>query len=357
MLARTFQPQGSLKTRLVFVLQEDRFFPEETPAMKRPVRGQLVLLSFILALVVSCSSPAPRPPKAVKTVAFITNSYSDFWKIAQKGCEKADAEMADIKVTFKPPFDGTVDDQNRLVREALNKDEADAIAISPINPATQKTVINEAAKRTVLITQDSDAPDTNRMLYIGADNRAAGRQAGELVRKALPQGGKIMVFAGKRDAQNAQERFEGLKEALQGSQVEIIDFMTDDSDPMRARDNAFQTLRKYPDLAGMVGLWSYNGPAILQALRTEDKLGKIKVVCFDDAKETLDGIKEGAIFGTIAQQPFEYGYRAIEIAAKIIKGDRSVIPQNKTIFIPTVVIQRDNVDKHREQMNQLLAGK
>jgi ribose transport system substrate-binding protein len=326
--------------------------------MKRPVQGKLLcVLSLTLALFASCSSPAPKAPKAVKTVAFIPNNYSDFWKVAQKGCEKADAEMPDIKVTFKPPFDGTVEDQNRLVREALNRDEADAIAISPINPASQKNLINDAARRAVVITQDSDAPDTNRVLYIGADNRAAGRQAGELLKKALPQGGKVMVFVGKRDVQNAQERFEGLKEALQGSQVEIIDIMTDDSDPMRARDNAFQTLKKYPDLAGMVGLWSYNGPAILQALRTEDKIGKIKVVCFDDAKETLDGIKEGAIFGTIAQQPFEYGYQAVQTAQKILKGDQSVIPQTKTILIPTVVIQSDTVDKYRERLNQLLVSK
>jgi len=313
-----------------------------------------VLLAALLTFALSCASPSSKPPKAVKTIAFITNTTSDFWKIAHKGCEKADAELPDVTVVFKTTNTGTTDEQNGLVRQALDRDEADAIAISPIDPAGQKKVINDAAKRALVITQDSDAPDTDRALYLGADNKAAGRQAGELIKRALPGGGKIMVFVGKREVQNAQERFDGLKESLQGSKVEIIDLMTDDADPARARENAYNTLKKYPDIAGMVGLWSYNGPSILQALRPEGKLGKIKIVCFDDERDTLAAIKEGTIFGTVAQQPFEYGYQAVQAAEKILKGDRSVIPANKTIIIPTVVIQRNNVDEYSKKIDQLL---
>jgi len=304
----------------------------------------------------SCGSEAPRPPKAVKTVAFITNTTSSFWAIARKGCEKADAEIPDVTVSFKTTNTGATDEQNRLIREALNRDEADAIAISPIDPVSQKAVINEAAKRALVITQDSDAADSNRTLYLGADNHAAGLQAGKLIKEALPQGGKIMVFVGKRDVQNAHDRFEGLKESLQGSKVEIVDLMTDDSDPTRARENAYQAAKDHPDLAGMVGLWSYNGPAILQALRPENKLGKIKIVCFDDERETLAAIKDGAIFGTVAQQPFEYGYQAVQLAGKILRGDRSVIPASKTILIPTVIIQHNDVDAYSKKLNQLLGA-
>jgi ribose transport system substrate-binding protein len=322
--------------------------------MKRSIQCKLVcVLALVLSLSVSCASP-PKPPKAVKTVAFITNSASDFWNIARKGCEKADAELPNIKVAFKTTNTGAIEEQNGLIRQALDRDDADAIAISPVDPGGQKKVINDAAKRALVMTQDSDAPDTDRALYLGADNRAAGRQAGELIKQALPQGGKIMVFVGKREVQNAQERFEGLKEALNGSKIVIIDLMTDDANPISARDNAYEALKKNPDIAGMVGLWSYNGPAIVQALRPEAKLDKVKIVCFDDERETLAAIKEGAIFGTVAQQPFEYGYQAVKMAAQILSGDRSAIPGNKTIFVNTVVIQRNNVDDYSKKLDQLL---
>ena len=322
--------------------------------MKRSTHHKFIcLLAFIFAMSASCASP-PKAPKAVKRVDFITNASSDFWKIARKGCEKADTELTDVTVGFKTTNTGATEEQNGLIRDALDSDGADAIAISVIDPVAQKKVINEAARSALVITQDSDAPDSDRSLYLGADNHAAGRQAGELIKRALPQGGKIMVFVGKREVQNARERFEGLKESLQGSKVEIIDLLTDDADPGRARENAYQTLKKYPDIAGMVGLWSYNGPAILEALKPEGKLGQIKIVCFDDERATLAAIKEGTIFGTVAQQPFEYGYQAVQMAAKILRGDRSVIPAGKMMLIPTVVIQRNNVDEYSKKLNQLL---
>lgn len=161
--------------------------------MKRSTQARFVcLLGLVLTISLSCASP-PKPAKAVKTVAFITNSTSDFWKVARKGCEKADAELADINVAFKTTNTGAIDEQNGLIRQALDRDEADAIAVSPVDPTGQKKIINDAAKRALVMTQDSDAPDTDRVVYLGADNRAAGRQAGALVKQALPQGGKIMT--------------------------------------------------------------------------------------------------------------------------------------------------------------------
>src|ERR1041385_3605666 len=142
--------------------------------MKRSIQYKLVYV-LVVGLTISCSSP-PKQAKAVKTVAFITNSTSDFWKVAHKGCEKADAELADVNVAFKTTNTGTLEEQNGLIRQALDRDEADAIAISPVDPAGQKKVINDAAKRALVITQDSDAPDTDRTFYLGADNRIVGAE-------------------------------------------------------------------------------------------------------------------------------------------------------------------------------------
>jgi ribose transport system substrate-binding protein len=327
--------------------------------MGRSIRRELIcMLAFIIIFSVSCSSPPPakKPPKAVKTVAFITNNSSDYWKIVRKGCEKADGELSDVKLTFKYAFGGKPLEQEKLINDALNIDGADAIAVSPIDPYGEKLTINGAAKRALLITQDSDAPRSDRALYIGADNLAAGRQAGDLVKKALPGGGKIMVFVGKREAQNAQDRFQGLKESLEGSNVKIIDLLTDNNDKVQAKDNAAETIEKYPDIAGMVGLWSYNGPAILEAVKSANKTGKIKIICFDDHKNTLEGIKAGSIFGTVAQQPYEYGYQSMQVIAKILRGDRSVIPEDKKIIIPPIIIQRENLDDYSNKVHQLIPG-
>src|SRR6185295_18221289 len=180
-------------------------------------------------------------------VAFVTNNASDFWTIARKGCEAAGRELSDVDVEFKIPSDGTAAEQRRIIDDLLAKGIA-GIAISPVDPGNQTPMINEIARQVLVVTQDSDAPESDRACYIGTDNTAAGRQAGELIKEALPQGGKIMVFVGKMDARNAQERFQGIKETLQGSKVEIKDVRTDDTDHVRAKANVADTLVKYSDV-------------------------------------------------------------------------------------------------------------
>src|SRR5262249_16990217 len=156
------------------------------------------------------------------------------------------------------------------------------IAISPVDPANQTQMIDDAAARALVVTHDSDAPASKRVCYIGTDNVAAGRQAGALIKEALPSGGKIMIFVGKIDAANARERYQGIQETLAGGSVQILDVRTDDTDRVRAKTNVSDTLVRYPDVAALVGLWSYNGPAILNAVRDAGRVGTVKIVCFDE---------------------------------------------------------------------------
>jgi len=313
------------------------------------VKALFLFSAALTMLIAGCSQ---NNSSQSKRVAFVTNNAADFWTIARRGCEKADDELADISVEFKIPSDGTAAEQKRIIDDLL-ANGVSGIAISPVDPANQVQLINDAAKQALVITQDSDAPTSDRTVYIGTDNTAAGRQAGELIKEALPAGGKIMIFVGKIDAQNAQERYQGIKDALQGSKVEILDVRTDDTDPIRAKSNVADALVKNPDLACLVGLWSYNGPAILNAVKDAGRVGQIKIVCFDEDDQTLAGVKDGGIYATVVQQPYEFGYRAIKLMAKILGGDRSDIPAGKQIFVPTLVIKHDNVEEFINRLNQL----
>src|SRR5262245_23370168 len=311
-------------------------------------RAAIICLCLLIGLsIISCS----RGKGGLK-VAFVTNNASDFWTIARKGCEQADSELPGVDVEFKIPSDGTAAEQRRIVDDLLAKGIS-GIAISPVDPSNQTQLINDIAKQVLVITQDSDAPESNRACYIGTDNVAAGRQAGQLIKEALPSGGKIMIFVGKLDARNAQERYQGIKEALQGSAVQIIDVRTDDTDRVRAKANVADALVKYPDIACLVGLWSYNGPAILNALKEAGKVGQIKVVCFDEEDETLAGIKAGSIYATVVQQPYEFGYQSVLMLSKVLGGDRSVIPANKLQIVPTLVVKQSGIDEFTAKINRL----
>ena len=320
-------------------------------------RFMIIVGSCLLALTAACAPSADNAAGGNSggelKLAFVTNNASSFWTIARRGVEKADAEFTDVSADFRITSDGTAAEQRRIIDDLITRG-VNGIAISPVDPQNQTALINEVAAKTLLFTQDSDAPDSNRACYVGTDNVAAGREAGQLIKEALPTGGKIMLFVGKRDARNAQERIQGIEEALKDSKIEILDVRTDDADEARAKSNAADTLVRYPDVKALVGLWSYNGPAILSAVKEAKKTGQVKIVAFDEAPETLSGVSEGAIHGTVVQQPFEFGYQAIKLMVQTLKGDKSVIPPNKQIVIPTLVVKKDNVEEFTKRLNEML---
>ncbi len=122
---------------------------------------------------------------------------------------------------------------------------------------------------------------------------------------------------------------------------------------MRAKANVAETLVAHPDVAALVGLWSYNGPAILNAVRDANKIGQVPIITFDEEDETLTGVKSGAIAGTVVQQPFEFGYEAMTRMAKVLDGDKSVIPASRQVFIPTRVLRQNDVDEFRKKLTEL----
>ena len=318
--------------------------------MKRSLIAVLVLATVVASS--ACHNRSGAGTSSPMTIAFVTNNSSDFWTIARRGVDKADAELADVTTDFRIDSDGTAAEQKRIVDDLLTKGIG-GIAISPVDPENQTALINDAAGKAVVFTQDSDAPTSNRLCYIGTDNVAAGRQAGALIKEVVPDGGPIMLFVGKLDARNAQERIQGIKEALAGTKIQILDVRTDDADTVRAKSNAADTLVRHPEVKALVGLWSYNGPAILSAVKDANKIGKVQIVTFDEADETLAGIRDGAIHATVVQQPYEFGYQAITKMAQALKGDKSFIPPGKQIFVPTLVVNKSNVDDFSKKLNEL----
>jgi ribose transport system substrate-binding protein len=310
----------------------------------------LLLLTILLALAVpGCGNQGGKKLK----LAFVTNNASSFWVIARAGTDQAKKEVADVEVDFKIPSTGDAAEQTQILNDLMAKG-VDGIAVSPKDAANQTEILNKVASQTLLICHDSDAPASKRACYIGTDNVAAGVEAGKLIKEALPDGGKIMVFVGSMDAQNAKDRFAGIKKELTGSKIEIIDVRTDETDRVRAQKNVEDTLVKHADVACLVGLWSYNGPAILNATKGAGKVGQVKIVCFDEEDDTLAGVASGAIHGTVVQQPFEFGRQAITRMAKYLRGDKTVFPDNKLQIVPTLNIKKDNVAEFSANLKKLL---
>jgi ribose transport system substrate-binding protein len=314
------------------------------------------LLAAPAALALAAAMPGGSQAQEKKTLAFVVNVSADFWTIARRGIEKANREHPQFNMEMIVPGQASAAEQRRIVDELLARKVA-GIAISAINPGNSTEMLNRAAAQALLFTTDSDAPNSNRLVYIGTDNVAAGREAGAQMKKALPDGGKAMLFVGTMDADNARERVQGIREALQGSKIEIVDIRTDESDMARAKRNVEDVLARYADIDLLVGLWAYNTPQIYQAVKGAGREGRVRIVGFDEDGLTLRGVADGTIHSTVVQQPFEFGYQSMVGMVKYMNNDRAFIPADKRIIIPTRIIDKSNVEDFQKQMRDLLRGR
>ncbi|HEY0420710.1 MAG TPA: sugar-binding protein [Acetobacteraceae bacterium] len=313
-----------------------------------------VLKSLLACALALGTLTAPAHAQEKKTLAFIVNGAADFWTIARRGIEKANKELPQYNMVMEIPSQSSAAEQRNIMDALLARGVA-GISISAVDPNNATEQLNKVAARTVLITNDSDAPNSNRRFYIGTDNVAAGVMAGEEIKKALPNGGKVMMFVGTMDNANARERVDGIRKSIAGTKIEIVDVRTDAFDNVKAKANVADTLVKYPDIDLLVGLYAYNTPQIYNAVKDGNKAGKVKIIGFDEDILTLRGIADGTIISTVVQQPFEFGYLSMIDMDKVLRGDTSFIPANKQIIIPTKVIDKSNVTEFQATMRQLLA--
>lgn len=319
----------------------------------KPMKTNAAL--FIAGLMLSVASVTSSHAADKPTLAFVVNGASDFWKAAEAGVKKAQAEMPDYTMELKYPEQASVAVQQRLMDDLVSAG-VKGIMVSAVDPKTSTDGLNKIGSQTALFTTDSDAPQTNRVAYIGSSNIDAGKQAAEIAKKAMPDGGKCIGFVGLLGADNAKERIQGMKDGLKGTKIELTDVRGDDIDQTRAKKNVEDALVASPDVTCMVGFYSYNTPRIYEALRDAGKLGQITVVGFDDDPITLGGVKEGTVAATVVQQPFEWAYQGMKLMASYLKGDKSGIPENKLIIIPTVIVGKGDVDAYAANL-KAMAGK
>lgn len=326
------------------------------------MKTMVPLMALIgIFLLEGCGNKKANSEKKKLRVAFVTNQIADFWNIAKAGCRDAEKDLG-IEVEVKMPPEATAVKQKQIVEDLISSG-IDAIAISPLDAGNQTEWLNGIAAKIPLITHDSDAPGSDRRVYIGMDNYRAGRMCGELVKQALPEGGQVMLFIGRLEQNNSKYRRQGVIDELldrpapeslakvefdpkegeiKGGKYIILGTSTDQGKQEVAKQKAADALNAYPKMNAMVGLFEYNPPACYQALKQAGKLGVIKLIGFDENDVTLQGIKDGTVVGTVVQNPYEYGYQSVKVLKDILEGKA---PKEKFIDIPARKITKENVDE------------
>ena len=160
---------------------------------------RMIIAGLSAALALAIATAAPAADK--KTLAFVVNGASDFWKLAEAGVKKAQGELPNYDLQFKYPEQAAAAVQQRLMDDLVAAG-ADAIMVSAVDPKTPTDALNRSPRRCRCSPPTATRPQSNRIAYIGSSNTDAGKQAGELMLKALPE--RRQVHGLRRPARRRQ---------------------------------------------------------------------------------------------------------------------------------------------------------
>jgi ribose transport system substrate-binding protein len=262
-----------------------------------------------------------KPRKATEPISIqiITNNGSNFWTAMEKGMDAGKKEVGcDAKWQAPPGAQPTNNDQKTVFEQQLAAN-VDGIAVSPIEADAFATVIDSAIDKGIpVVTFDSDSVKSKRLAYLGTNNYEAGKKAGEQAVKLLPNGGNFVAFVGNMSAQNARDRYQGFLDAVKDHKIVALqDPFQDKADKTGAAyRNVADAITKYGDKINlMLGIWSYNGPAIVDEIQKDPgRRAKVKIVVFDGDPKTLKNLDTGLVDAAIVQKPYEFG----RIATKLL---------------------------------------
>lgn len=330
---------------------------------KRTALWTIVLIAFLVAVGYRTSvmrEPAPPPQPRL---ALITGGSGPFWQLTILGAKTA-ARKSHAELQVLVPEDEENVDQQTALLKGIDASKVDGVAISPLDAQGQTELINQLADKLMIITFDSDAPESHRLSHVGTSNFSAGRSCARLVNEALPKGGKIAVLIVNSTKENVIDRKGSFQERIAqfSDDVEagappkftVVGYYEDNGNDKKCAENIKDAISKNPDLACFVGMNAKHGPVLLRVLKDLGKLDKITLITFDTPDETLDGIEQGHIYATLAQDPFRFGYKAIGRLSTLVNGDPLEVPivGRGSDYLGVEAIRRDNVAQFREALQK-----
>jgi ribose transport system substrate-binding protein len=314
----------------------------------------LVVLMLVLAACSSNSSSGNQSASASKKSLVIGLSQatldSPFYTSLVDGA-KAEAKKEGAQLIVVDA-QNNIEKQNADVQSLITKG-IDVLLLNPVNPLGVKPALKAAQQANIpVITVDRNVKD-KVVSYIGRDNKAMGKLAGEKAVELL--GGKskakgtIIEIQGDAGGTVMQARHDGFHEAVDKEKgIKVIEGPYCDYIRSKAVSAMQDLLQAHPEV-NLV--YAHNDDMALgaaQVLEQAGKLNDVKIVGVDGLMESVKQIKDGKYQATVINDPISLGILAIQTAVKTGHGEKV----KGYIDGGTGLIDQSNADKYIDDTNK-----
>jgi ABC-type sugar transport system substrate-binding protein len=238
---------------------------------------------------------------------------------------------------------GNVDKQLTQMSNLIVQ-KAKAIIVDPADPTAFNGVAREARAAGVFILGAGVtvvAPDVPVDAAASSNHCDIGRELAKGAKKLLPNGGTAGLLAGPPGAFWSADRLKCFKEDLAGSNITVVAEQTSEQDPAVNLTLANDILQRFPNINLLYGADDTYGVGAARAVQAVGKCGKVKVVfpVFGEAAEEM--MRAGCVDWVVAQQPVVIGRTLVDLADRLIKGEKL---EKNLIGVPLIPVTPQNVD-------------
>ncbi len=269
-----------------------------------------------------------------RRIVILTNGPDPFWDTCEAGAKSAEKELGLAEQGFVVDFqrgDFTAKKQIDMLKQYAQASDIVAVGISVFDPKSRNLAeemrgLQEKGVKVITIDGDIDRNSFRdaRFAYLGTDNIVGGRELGRAAKALDPDGANYALFVGNVGAANAIERMDGFVEGT-GPDFKELSRLDDGGDRTKARKNVEDTLDRHPDCDMLVGIWAYNTPQIVAAVRDRGIRDQMKVVCFDAAEASIREMGAGNVDVMVVQNPYQMGYEGVQLLHAMATEDQASI--------------------------------
>ena len=286
-----------------------------------------ILAAVCCASMIGCLAATPvLADETVKAdgdykIALITmDSVDQHWVSLKEGAEE-EAKADDVTVDFMAP--DVKDDAKQI--ECINNAVAggyDALMVAANSEDAVSGALQEAIDAGMKLVYVDSPANVEAEATFSTDNKAAGKTAGEEMIKALEdkgiKDGSIGIVNINTSTNSTIQREEGFREALEGTDYELLETQYCEGDAAKA-----QTIAENYITEGVVGIFGANEGAATGTGNAIKASGSDEIVGVGfDKSDTLKGlIEDGYLVCTMAQNPDQMGKLGVQACIKALNGE------------------------------------
>lgn len=323
--------------------------------MKKIVITLLVMVSLLFGMTAVFAGNGEEEEKPLNIVFVTPLIAHPVWDVAREGFEDGLAKFGVEGSYVGPQGIDPVEMVNQIELALISG--ADGIITMPIAPTAMRPAFKKCAEKGVpVVFVGSVDPESESIAFIGTDEANLGRMGTEGIKEYYAALGnpplKAHILQSTMDASFANKARDGYLAAMKDYKggFEMVLNEPCNSDMVIAMQKYEAAFKAYPEINLVIGVCGEAGPAAAKVVNEMGLRDEITIIAIDDVAETMDWLKDGVIYGVMAQNFYKMGNYGVELLVDYIKNRKK--PDQYLNDSGSIFVTMDNIGEYQEALKE-----